>query len=117
MRSEENKGRTPLMRQYYAIKAQHPQALLLFRMGDFFETFDEDAKQLSKALGIALTKRSNGKAYDVPLAGFPHHALNTYLPKLVEAGFRVAVCEQMEDPGQAKTIVKRDVVEVVTPGV
>ncbi len=117
MRSEKNKGRTPLMRQYYAIKAQHPQALLLFRMGDFFETFDEDAKQLSKTLGIALTKRSNGKAYDVPLAGFPHHALNTYLPKLVEAGFRVAVCEQTEDPGQAKTIVKRDVVEVVTPGV
>ncbi len=105
------------MRQYYAIKAQHPHALLLFRMGDFFETFDEDAKQLSEALGIALTKRSNGKAYDVPLAGFPHHALDTYLPKLVEAGFRVAVCEQTEDPSQAKTLVKRDVVEVVTPGV
>ena len=105
------------MRQYYAIKAAHPHALLLFRMGDFFETFDEDAKQVSETLGIALTKRSNGKAYDVPLAGFPHHALDTYLPKLVEAGFRVAVCEQTEDPSQAKTLVKRDVVEVVTPGV
>ena len=105
------------MRQYYAIKAAHPHALLLFRMGDFFETFDEDAKEVSKVLGIALTKRSNGKAYDVPLAGFPHHALDTYLPKLIAAGFRVAVCEQTEDPSQAKTLVKRDVVEVVTPGV
>ncbi len=105
------------MRQYYAIKAKHPHALLLFRMGDFFETFDEDAKQVSKTLGIALTKRSNGKAYDVPLAGFPHHALDTYLPKLIEAGFRVAVCEQTEDPSQTQTLVKRDVVEVVTPGV
>ena len=117
MGREQKKGQTPLMRQYYAIKERHPHALLLFRMGDFFETFDEDAKQLSETLGIALTKRSNGKAYDVPLAGFPYHALDTYLPKLVEAGFRVAVCEQTEDPGQAKTLVKRDVVEVVTPGV
>lgn len=112
-----NKGRTPLMRQYYKIKSRHPQALLLFRMGDFYETFDEDAKTVSQLLGITLTKRANGKAHDVPLAGFPHHALDNYLPKLVEAGYRVAVCEQLEDAQQAKNVVKRDVVEVVTPGV
>ena len=111
------KGRTPLMRQYYAIKARHPEAILLFRMGDFFETFDDDARHISEILGIALTKRSNGKAHDVPLAGFPHHALGTYLPKLVSAGLRVAVCEQVEDPRKAGTVVKRDVIEVVSPGV
>lgn len=113
----QNRGRTPLMRQYYRIKERHPNALLLFRMGDFYETFDEDAKKVSKVLGITLTKRANGQAHDVPLAGFPHHALDTYLPRLVQAGYRVAVCEQLEDPKQAKTVVKRDVVEVVTPGV
>jgi DNA mismatch repair protein MutS len=108
---------TPLMTQYGKIKAAHPDTILLFRMGDFFETFDEDAKIASKVLGITLTKRANGAAEDVPLAGFPHHAIDTYLPKLVRAGYRVAVCEQVENPKFAKGIVKREVIEVVTPGV
>ncbi len=111
------KAATPLMRQYWKIKDRHPGAILLFRMGDFYETFDEDAKIVSDVLGITLTKRSNGAADDVPLAGFPYHALDAHLPKLVQAGYRVAVCEQTEDPKFAKKIVKRDVVEVVTPGV
>ncbi|MBL0176562.1 MAG: DNA mismatch repair protein MutS [Ignavibacteria bacterium] len=105
------------MRQYRKIKDEYPDAVLLFRMGDFFETFEDDAVTTARVLGITLTKRSNGGASDVPLAGFPHHALDTYLPKLVRAGYRVAVCEQLEDPKKAKGIVKRDVVEVVTPGV
>ncbi|AFH48999.1 MutS family mismatch repair protein [Ignavibacterium album JCM 16511] len=105
------------MAQYYKIKQQHPDTILLFRVGDFFETFEEDAKIASKVLGITLTKRSNGAAEDVPLAGFPHHAIDAYLPKLVRAGYRVAVCEQMENPKFAKGIVKREVIEVVTPGV
>lgn len=104
------------MRQYRKVKERYPDMLLLFRMGDFFETFEDDAITTSKVLGITLTKRSNGAASDVPLAGFPHHALDNYLPKLVKAGYRVAVCEQLEDPKFAKGIVKRDVVEVVTPG-
>jgi DNA mismatch repair protein MutS len=108
---------TPLMRQYYKIKERHADAILLFRMGDFYETFESDAETVSQVLGITLTKRSNGKASEVPLAGFPHHALDNYLPKLVQAGHRVAVCEQLEDPKFARKIVKRDVVEVVTPGV
>ncbi len=108
---------TPLMTQYGKIKAAHPDTILLFRMGDFFETFDEDAKIASKVLGITLTKRANGAAEDVPLAGFPHHAIDSYLPKLVRAGYRVAVCEQVENPKFAKGIVKREVIEVVTPGV
>ena len=108
---------TPLMVQYKRIKEEYPDTILLFRVGDFFETFEDDAKTASKILGITLTKRANGKAGKVPLAGFPHHAIDTYLPKLVHAGFRVAVCEQMENPKYAKGIVKRDVVEVVTPGV
>ncbi len=108
---------TPLMAQYHKIKKENPDTILLFRVGDFFETFEEDAKTASKALGITLTKRANGKAGEVPLAGFPHHAIDTYLPKLVKAGFRVAVCEQVENPKFAKGIVKREVVEVVTPGV
>jgi len=108
---------TPLMVQYYKIKQAHPDTVLLFRVGDFFETFEDDAKLASKVLGITLTKRSNGYAEDTPLAGFPHHAIDTYLPKLVRAGYRVAVCEQMENPKFAKGIVKREVVEVVTPGV
>ena len=107
---------TPLMRQYRKIKSRYPDMLLLFRMGDFFETFEDDAVTTSKVLGITLTKRANGKASEVPLAGFPHHALDNYLPKLVKAGYRVAVCEQLEDPKYAKGIVKRDVIEVVTPG-
>jgi DNA mismatch repair protein MutS len=108
---------TPLMAQYAKIKQAHPDSILLFRMGDFFETFEEDAKIASRVLGITLTKRSNGAAEDVPLAGFPHHAIDTYLPKLVRAGYRVAICEQIENPKFAKGIVKRDVIEVVTPGV
>jgi len=105
------------MKQYLAIKERHPGTILLFRMGDFYETFDTDAKKAHEVLGITLTKRSNGSAADVALAGFPHHALDTYLPKLVRAGYRVAICEQLEEPGKGKKIVKRDVVEVVTPGV
>lgn len=108
---------TPLMTQYYKIKEQNPDTVLLFRVGDFFETFADDAKLASKVLGITLTKRANGKASSVPLAGFPHHAIDTYLPKLVRAGYRVAICEQTENPKFAKGIVKREVVEVVTPGV
>ncbi len=108
---------TPLMRQYQQVKAKYPDTVLLFRMGDFFETFDEDAKITSKVLGIVLTKRGNGTAGETPLAGFPHHALDAYLPKLLRAGYRVAICEQLEDPKFAKGIVKRDVIEVVTPGV
>ncbi|MEX1274761.1 MAG: DNA mismatch repair protein MutS [Bacteroidota bacterium] len=108
---------TPLMRQYQQVKAKHPEAILLFRMGDFYETFEEDAKVTARVLGITLTKRGNGAAGEIPLAGFPYHALETYLPKLLKAGHRVAVCEQLEDPKFAKGIVKRDVTEVVTPGI
>ncbi len=108
---------TPLMKQYYSVKAKHPDALLLFRVGDFYETFEEDAVKTANALGIVLTKRANGAASYVDLAGFPHHALDTYLPKLVKAGYRVAICEQLEDPKQAKTIVKRGITEIVTPGI
>ncbi|GAB5536599.1 MAG: DNA mismatch repair protein MutS [Rubricoccaceae bacterium] len=108
---------TPLMRQYWKIKDRHPGAILLFRMGDFYETFEDDAVTVSEILGITLTKRGNGASEDTPLAGFPHHALDQHLPKLVQAGHRVAVCEQLEDPKQARKIVKRGVVEVVTPGV
>lgn len=108
---------TPLMKQYNAIKARHPGALLLFRVGDFYETFGEDAVSASKILGIVLTKRSNGAASAVELAGFPHHSLDSYLPKLVRAGKRVAICDQLEDPKDVKGIVKRGVTELVTPGV
>ncbi len=105
------------MKQYNRIKAKYPDALLLFRVGDFYETFGEDAIKTSQILGIVLTKRANGAASSVELAGFPHHALDTYLPKLVRAGHRVAICDQLEDPKLAKTIVKRGVTELVTPGV
>ena len=108
---------TPLMKQYYQIKAQHPDALLLFRVGDFYETFGDDAKRAARVLGIVLTKRANGAAAYVELAGFPHHSLDTYLPKLVRAGMRVAICDQLEDPKATKKIVKRGVTELVTPGV
>lgn len=108
---------TPLMKQYYAIKAKYPDALLLFRVGDFYETFGEDAIRASKVLGIVLTQRKNGAASSVELAGFPHHSLEVYLPKLVRSGARVAICDQLEDPKQTKTIVKRGVTELVTPGV
>ncbi len=108
---------TPLMRQYNQIKDKYKDTILLFRLGDFYETFQDDAVKTAKACGITLTKRNNGAAGDMPLAGFPHHQLDTYLPKLVKAGYRVAVCEQLEDPKLAKGIVKRGVTEVVTPGV
>jgi DNA mismatch repair protein MutS len=108
---------TPLMAQYRKVKDRYPDAIVLFRMGDFYETFENDAKIASSVLSLTLTRRANGAASDVPLAGFPHHAINQYLPKLVKAGYRVAVCEQLEDPKLAKGIVKRDIVDVVTPGV
>lgn len=105
------------MKQYNQIKARHPEAMLLFRVGDFYETFGEDAVKASRILGIILTKRKNGAAAEMELAGFPHHSLETYLPKLVRAGQRVAICDQLEDPKMTKTIVKRGVTELVTPGV
>ncbi len=108
---------TPLMKQYYSIKGKHPDAILLFRVGDFYETFGEDAIKTSEILGITLTKRANGSASFVDLAGFPYHAIDTYLPKLVRAGQRVAICEQLEDPKLAKKIVKRGITELVTPGI
>lgn len=108
---------TPLMQQYYKIKGKYPDALLLFRVGDFYETFGEDAIKTANILGITLTQRHNGSASEIELAGFPHHAIDTYLPKLVRAGQRVAVCDQLEDPKLTKTIVKRGVTELVTPGV
>jgi len=108
---------TPLMKQYNAIKVKYPDAMLLFRVGDFYETFGEDAKKAAKVLGIILTKRGAGSETETALAGFPHHSLNTYLPKLVKAGMRVAICDQLEDPKMTKTIVKRGVTELVTPGV
>ena len=108
---------SPLMQQYNAIKAKYPDACLLFRVGDFYETFGDDAIRASRILGITLTKRGNGSESETALAGFPHHSINTYLPKLVKAGLRVAICDQLEDPKMTKTIVKRGVTELVTPGV
>ncbi|MCD0472839.1 MULTISPECIES: DNA mismatch repair protein MutS [unclassified Flavobacterium] len=108
---------TPLMKQYNEIKRKYPDACLLFRVGDFYETFGEDAVRASKILGITLTKRGAGSETETALAGFPHHSINTYLPKLVKAGLRVAICDQLEDPKMTKTIVKRGVTELVTPGV
>ena len=107
---------TPLMQQHRAIKQKYPDAILLFRVGDFYETFGDDAVRSSAVLGITLTKRNNGAASSLELAGFPHHALDTYLHKLVKAGYRVAICDQLEDPKTAKGIVKRGVTELVTPG-
>lgn len=108
---------TPLMKQYLEMKEKHPDAILLFRVGDFYETFSEDAIAASQILGITLTRRANGSAQHIELAGFPHHALDTYLPKLVRAGRRVAICEQLEDPKMTKKLVKRGITELVTPGV
>ena len=108
---------TPLMKQYLEMKQKHPDAVLLFRVGDFYETFSEDAIAASEILGITLTKRANGYAQTVELAGFPHHALDTYLPKLIRAGRRVAICEQLEDPKMTKMLVKRGITELVSPGV
>ena len=116
MASSKSAKETPLMKQYNAIKAKYPGALLLFRVGDFYETFGEDAVKASKVLDIVLTKRANGAASHIELAGFPHHSLDTYLPKLVRAGNRVAICDQLEDPKSVKGIVKRGVTELVTPG-
>ena len=108
---------TPLMKQYIEMKGKHPDAILLFRVGDFYETFSDDAITASEILGITLTRRANGAAQFVELAGFPHHALDAYLPKLVRAGKRVAICEQLEDPKLTKKLVKRGITELVTPGV
>ncbi len=108
---------TPLMRQYATIKGKYPDAILLFRVGDFYETFGKDAITASQTLGITLTKRNNGSASEIELAGFPYHALDTYLPKLVKAGFRIAICDQLEKPSQTKKLVKRGVTELVTPGI
>ena len=108
---------TPLMKQYNTIKVKYPDAMLLFRVGDFYETFGEDAVKAAQVLGIVLTKRGAGSESETALAGFPHHSINTYLPKLVKAGMRVAICDQLEDPKMTKTIVKRGVTELVTPGV
>jgi DNA mismatch repair protein MutS len=115
--AKNNAKETPLMQQYNQIKAKYPGALLLFRVGDFYETFGEDAVKASQILGIVLTRRANGSAAYIELAGFPHHSIETYLPKLVRAGQRVAICDQLEDPKATKTIVKRGVTELVTPGV
>ena len=107
---------TPAMKQYWNIKNDYSDCILLFRMGDFYETFEDDAGVASEILGITLTKRANGAASSVPLAGFPYHALDQYAYKLLKAGYRVAICEQVEDPKKAKGIVKREVVEVLSPG-
>lgn len=117
MAKKDTPKETPLMKQYLDIKAKYPGAILLFRVGDFYETFGEDAIKAAQILGIVLTKRANGSASHIELAGFPHHSLDTYLPKLVRAGQRVAICDQLEDPKLTKTIVKRGVTELVTPGV
>ncbi len=117
MAKTKGKRETPLMKQYNSIKAKYPDAILLFRVGDFYETFGEDAKKAAEVLGIILTKRGAGSESETALAGFPHHSLNTYLPKLVKAGLRVAICDQLENPKLTKKIVKRGVTELVTPGV
>ena len=108
---------TPMMKQFFTVKSQHPEALLLFRCGDFYETYGDDALTASKVLGIVLTKRSNAAPDSIPMAGFPHHSLETYLPRLVRAGYKVAVCDQLEDPKLTKKIVKRGITELVTPGI
>ena len=108
---------TPLMKQFFEMKKKHPDAIMLYRVGDFYETFSTDAVTASEILGITLTKRANGPGQHIELAGFPHHALDTYLPKLVRAGKRVAICEQLEDPKLTKKLVKRGITELVTPGV
>ncbi len=108
---------TPLMRQYNMIKSKHPDKIMLFRMGDFYEAFNADAKKVSKVLNITLTSRGKSDSTRTPLAGFPYHALDSYLHKLLKAGLKVAICEQIEDPKKAKGIVKRDITEIVTPGI
>jgi DNA mismatch repair protein MutS len=108
---------TPMLKQYFDLKAKHPDAIMLFRCGDFYETYSEDAVAAAEILGITLTKRANGQSKTVEMAGFPHHALDTYLPKLIRAGRRVAICDQLEDPKTTKKLVKRGITELVTPGV
>ena len=115
--AEKKPTETPMMKQFFAFKAEHPEAVLLFRCGDFYETYGDDALIASKVLGIVLTKRSSATPGAIPMAGFPHHSLETYLPRLVRAGYKVAVCDQLEDPKLAKKIVKRGITELVTPGV
>lgn len=117
MNEDKKIAETPLMKQYFSVKSKYPEAILLFRVGDFYETYGEDAIVASKILGIILTKRANGSSKHVEMAGFPYHAIDTYLPKLVRAGYKVAICDQLEDPKLAKKIVKRGITELVTPGV
>jgi DNA mismatch repair protein MutS len=117
MNEDKKIAETPLMKQYFSVKSKYPEAILLFRVGDFYETYGEDAIVASKILGIILTRRANGSAKHVEMAGFPYHAIDTYLPKLVRAGYKVAICDQLEDPKLAKKIVKRGITELVTPGV
>ena len=116
-KKEADSGMTPMMKQYFALKAQCPEAVLLFRCGDFYETYGEDAETASKVLGIVLTKRSSAMATPVPMAGVPYHAIDAYLPKLIRAGYKVAICDQLEDPKFAKGIVKRGISEIITPGI
>ena len=108
---------TPLIKQFFSVKAQHPEAVLLYRVGDFYESYADDAVLTSKVLGLVLTRKSNGDKGYIEMAGFPHHAIDMYLPKLVRAGYKVAVCDQLEDPRFAKKLVKRGVTELVTPGI
>lgn len=115
--AEKKSSETPMMKQFFSFKAEYPEALLLFRCGDFYETYGEDALTASKILGIVLTKRSNASPDAIAMAGFPYHSLETYLPRLVRAGYKVAVCDQLEDPKFAKKIVKRGITELVTPGI
>ncbi|NOX55240.1 MAG: DNA mismatch repair protein MutS, partial [Planctomycetes bacterium] len=107
---------TPMMERYLEVKRQNPDSLLLFRMGDFYELFYEDAEVAAKVLGLTLTSRDKGSPNPIPMAGFPYHALESYLQKLIRAGYRAAICEQVEDPKKAKGLVKREVVQIVTPG-
>ena len=109
---------TPMLKQYFSVKAQYPEAVLLYRVGDFYETYSDDAVLVSKVLGLVLTKRSNGGKEPCPMAGFPHHALEVYLQKLVRSGYKVAICDQLEDPNLVKNkLVKRGVTEILTPGI
>lgn len=109
---------TPMLKQYFAVKAQHPEAMLLYRVGDFYETYSDDAITASKVLGLVLTKRSNGDKEPTPMAGFPHHAIEPYLQKLIRAGYKVAICDQLEDPALSKNkLVKRGITEILTPGI
>ena len=108
---------TPLIKQFFEVKAQHPEALLLYRVGDFYETYSDDAITASRVLGLVQTKKSNGDKGYIPMAGFPHHAIEGYLTKLIRAGFKVAICDQLEDPKFAKKLVKRGITEIVTPGI